>query len=99
MPCILTFSTDSDKERDKAEKMVKASLSQTAVTQPAELPNLVELDTVKPSRKCGTSSINPQTPHIPISVDSEGEEPPQKKCYYSPNIDTQLIVMGDKLTD
>ena len=81
MPYILTFSTDNDKECDKAEKMVKASLSQTSVTQPAELPHLIELDTVKPSsceRKCGTSSINAQTPHIPISVDSEGDEPPQK---------------------
>lgn len=52
--------------------------------------------------KCsGTSS---QTSHIPISIDSkgdkisidsEGDEPPQKKCCY---IGTQLI-MGDKLTD
>ena len=84
MPCILTFSTDNDKERDKAEKIVKASLSQTSVTQRAELPNLIELDTVKPSgceRKCGTSSINPQTPHIPISVDSKGDEPPQKLLF------------------
>ena len=27
LPCILTFSMDNDKERDKAEKMVKALLS------------------------------------------------------------------------
>ena len=100
LPCILTFSTDNVKERDKTAKLVKASLLKVPVTDSTE----IQSPTVKleiPEKEIESSCTKPHTSHIeemPISIDS-GDEPPKKKSCYTPIIDTQLIVMGDRLTD
>ena len=100
LPCILNFSTDNTKESDKTEKLVKAVLSKVDSTEIQSSAVSIKLESCKEKLQNGCSK--PDTPHteeMPISIDDSSDEPPKKKGCCSSIIDTQLIIMGDELTD
>lgn len=101
--CILNFSTDDVKESDKTEKLVKASLSNVSIMDSTEIQSStvsIKLESCREKLQNSCTKLHlPHSEEMPIYIDDSGDELPKKKSCCFPIIYTQLIVVGDRLTD